>query len=70
MTHEEIFDLFKYQFSLLDSKIEDWFPNGANSIRVRCFDRCDVVYTYQSPTNWRLETVESFVSDLEKISFS
>ena len=66
MTHTNVFKRFQTMFPKLNYHDAIWFPNGKDSIRMRGlynFDgtKCDFIFTYHGKTNWRLETVDSFL---------
>lgn len=68
MTHTNIFRRFRAMFPNLDYRDAIWFPNGKDSIRLRGlynFDgtKCDFIFTYHNKSNWRLETVDSFLEN-------
>lgn len=60
MSHNEILTVFAVRFP--EYLIDTWFPNGKNSIRVRQSNGQDLVFTYRSSTDWRFETVKSFIN--------
>lgn len=60
MNHDEIFKLFKQIAHVSDERIEAWYPNGLNSVRVLLKSGNMLVLTYESFMNWRLETINSF----------
>lgn len=61
MAHNDVYKQFKTQFPEYEEHIEDWFPNGKNSIRVRIKNGSDFVFTYNHWTDWCFETVESYI---------
>lgn len=61
MTHVDIYEKFKEMFPEQSFFIDEWFPNGKNSIRVRMKDGSDFIFTYTNPFDWCYETVESFI---------
>lgn len=63
MEHVGIFKKFKRIIGSLN-KLEDWFPNGKNSIRVRLISGSDFIFTYNSDDDWSVETVESYLRKL------
>ena len=74
MTQIETLILFVELFHIKD-EIEEWFPNGQNSVRIRLketaplpFDipKVDLVFTAKSRENWKLETVESWIEEVGK----
>ena len=65
MKHVEIYEKYKEMFPELAIHIEDWFPNGKDSIRVRVKSGSDFVFTYHNWTDWCYETVDSFIRKLK-----
>ena len=70
MTQIEVLVLFVDLFHI-KTEIDEWFPNGENSIRVRLKEgvplpfnipKVDLIFSATSRENWRLETVESFIN--------
>lgn len=75
MTQIEALILFADLFHIKD-EIEDWFPNGNNSVRIRLkkgvalpFDipKVDLIFTAKSRENWKLETVDSWVDTMKML---
>lgn len=64
MKHDEIFELFKMHFSNYIGTLEEWFPNGKDSIRVRFADGRDYIYTV-SENGFSFESKESFIDKLK-----
>ena len=46
----------------------EWFPNGKNSIRLTFKDNNTLVFTYNSKTDWILESKKSFINRLKNIN--
>ena len=65
MPHLTIYDYFRKLFPQFMERIETWFPNGKNSVRIRMLDNQDIIFTYNGPKDWRLETVDSFIKQLK-----
>lgn len=65
MLQHEIYKLFCDRFPEYCRPDDIWFPNGKNSVRIRQSNGQELVFTYHSRKNWRLETVESFISRLK-----
>ena len=74
MTRIELLILFQEIFHIKD-EIEDWFPNGNNSIRIRlkensvlpfAIPKVDLIFTAEYREYWRLETVESWSNTMLK----
>lgn len=67
MTHKDIFEMFKKLIPIYADGITEWFPNGKGGIRVRHGElKQDFIFTYRSNTDWKFETVKSFMNDLSK----
>ena len=64
MTHVEVYKQFNKKFPEITKEVEDWFPNGKNSVRVRIKNGSDFVFTYNNWTDWCFETVDSFIKKL------
>ena len=63
MSHRDILKYFELYFPhYAGDKIEVWFPNGKDSIRIRQKNKQDFVFTYHGTANWRFETIESFLN--------
>lgn len=78
MSHEEILNYFLDLFGVCMLDIDEWFPNGKNSIRVRlCNDDEDalipffeneLIFTIEDDSKWKLETVDYYVASLSSDS--
>jgi hypothetical protein len=75
MTQIEVLILFTELFHIKD-EIEDWFPNGPSSVRIRLkesallpFDipKMDIVFTAKSRENWKLETLDSYINTMSTL---
>ena len=67
MTHPEILTIFKQLFPLFAGGVDEWFPNGKNSIRVRISEvDIDYVFTYNDILDWKFETINCFLKNLNK----
>lgn len=64
MVHTDIFKKYKLRCSMSNGSVNAWFPNGRNSIRVRLFDKKEVVFTYHGPKNWKIESMGSFLDSM------
>lgn len=67
MIHTEVYKHFKSLFPEKDKKSIEYFPNGKNSIRVRNSDKKDMIFTFDDASNWKLETVSSFLKSKEEV---
>lgn len=76
MTSVEILILFQEIFHVKD-EIDEWFPNGKNSIRVR-FKKTtlpfelnkdgELIFTAESRDEWRLETIDSWIKSIPHLT--
>ena len=67
MTHANVKAAFEKIFPLFAGGVTEWFPNGKNSIRVRIGELYqDYVFTFHSATEWKFETIDSFLKNLNK----
>lgn len=70
MLHGELYEkVFKTLFPQYDDKVEEYYPNGGNSIRVRLTLGYDVIFSYDEESYnkyWTLESVPSFIKRLTK----
>jgi hypothetical protein len=60
MSHANLFEEYRQLFKIDESLIEEWFPCGKDSIRVRFTDGKEVIWTLKGPENWSIESVEHF----------
>lgn len=67
MSHNDIYKLFELHMpSYAGEKVELWFPNGRNSIRVRSIGKEEFIFTFNNPKDWRFETVGSYINTFRK----
>lgn len=67
MSHNEIYKLFELYFPLYaGDKVDKWFMNGKNSIRVRQINGQEFIFTFNSHKDLRFETLDSFIHNLKK----
>lgn len=65
MNHEEIFKYFILYFPDYGwNKLETWFPNGKNSIRIRLKNNQDFIFTYFDMDRFTFETLDNFLERL------
>lgn len=63
MVHTDVYKWFALYFpDYAGDRVDKWFPNGKNSIRVRQTNGQEFIFTYNSQKDWRLETINSFLS--------
>lgn len=67
MLHKDVYGWFAVIFPQYTSKVETYFPCGKNCIRVRLRDHQEFVFTYESLTDWSLDTVDSFIRRLKGV---
>lgn len=74
MLHKDILKRFKKIYPIDDEDIECWFPNGKGSIRIRLkkgseeskfWQGGDLILTFRSWKDWRLETVDSYLESIK-----
>lgn len=64
MSHSEIFKKFNNIFSGIVPEVNEWFANGKDSIRVRIKNGSDFIFTYKSDTEWKYETLDSYIHNI------
>ncbi len=62
MLQKDVFEVYKGMFDL--GEIDIWFANGYNSVRVRYANAREVVFTYMSELDWRLESLNSHIMSM------
>ncbi len=65
MVHSEVYEEFTSIFADLVHRVQDWYPNGKNSIRIQCADKKEYIFSIESEENWKFETVSSFINNLK-----
>lgn len=66
MVHTDIYNWFALYFpNYVGERVDKWFPNGKNSIRVRQTNGQEFIFTYNSQKDWRFETINSFLSSVK-----
>lgn len=75
MYHTDVLVLFQDIFYVTE-EIEDWFPNGKNSIRIRLKETNtlpfavnkgeDLIFTAASRNEWHLETIDSWIKSIKE----
>ena len=67
MSHTDIYGIFAKVFPMFADKVNIYFPNGKNSIRIRLNDvEQDFVFTFVNGREWRFETVDVFIKNTLK----
>lgn len=65
MSHKDVYKLFEIYFPCYGGdKVEVWFPNGKNSIRIRQLNKAEFIFTYHDMNNWKFETINSFLKNM------
>lgn len=65
MSHRDVLNEFEIMFPQYSGSMTEWFPNGKNSIRIRRTGYLrDLIFTYNSPLDWRFETVDMFIKNM------
>ena len=67
MTHIDVYKHFEMLFPEKAEKGIKYFPNGKNSIRVRNVNKPEMIFTFKSPLDWKLETIDSFLNSNERL---
>ncbi|MFA7097643.1 MAG: methionyl-tRNA synthetase [Gammaproteobacteria bacterium] len=67
MTHNKVFEWFNLYFPIYaGDKIDTWFPNGKNSLRVRQTNGQEFIFTFNGHKDWKFETIDSFIKHATK----
>lgn len=65
MVHKKVFQIFSKGFPQYKDVIGVWYPNGKNSIRVVKTSGKEMIFTFNSEKDWKLESVDSFVNAMK-----
>ena len=67
MSKEKMFEAFGFLFPMFKDDIADYFPYTyiLDSIRIRFNDGLNVLFTYKSATDWKIQTYESYLNERE-----
>lgn len=68
MSHNDIYQKFEQMFPNMADRMTDiWYPEGKNSIRIRRGRNIrQLVFTYFSDKEWKLESYYHFMNRKEK----
>ena len=66
MTPIALYNLFITLFPQHIQQDNVWYPNGKNSIRIKESNGRELIFTYTNETDWRLETMKSFMRGMKK----
>lgn len=67
MAHDDIYKRFAEAVGpKVIADVEEWFPNGKNSIRFRLYGS-DSVFTVseESPGMWQIESLDSYIAKMK-----
>lgn len=67
MAHDDIYKRFTEAVGpRVSADVEEWFPNGKNSIRVRVYGN-DSVFTVSEefPGRWKIESLDSYIAKMK-----
>ena len=65
MSHNEIYQMFTLYFpDYAKDRVKEWFLTGQSSVRFRQKNEQEFVFTYLSKTDWRFETIDSYIKGL------
>lgn len=66
MNHSEVMRWFERYFpEYAGERIDTWFQNGKDSIRIRQKNGQEFIFTYHSQKDWRFETITSFLNGMK-----
>ena len=66
MLHKDVYVWFTVIFPQYADKVKEALPCGKNTVRVKLSDQTELVFYYTSPSEWRLETLDSFIARMPK----
>lgn len=67
MGHSEVMKWFESYFpDFSGERIDMWFPNGRNSIRIRQKNGQEFIFTYHGQKDWKFETITSFLNGMKE----
>jgi len=65
MVHSKIFEYFKECLPANAEKVETYFPNGRNSIRVRQINGKEFIFSFNGSRAWKFETIDQFLAGMK-----
>ena len=66
MGHSDVMKWFEQYFpDYSGDRIDMWFPNGRNSVRIRQKNGQEFIFTYNSQKDWKFETITCFLNGLK-----
>lgn len=67
MNHKEVYRWFELYFpDYAGDRVDIWFPNGRNSVRIRHINGQEFIFTFDGDKVLRFETIDSFLNDIRK----
>lgn len=65
MSHGDVYKWFELYFpDYAGDKVDTWFPNGKNGIRIRQKNHQEFIFTFNGKDDWKFETLNSFLAGL------
>ena len=65
MIHKDVYTMFEAYFPEVAAKVDVWFPNGKDSVRVRLTSKREFIFSYINDNHWSFETIDSFLEKLK-----
>ena len=71
MIHTQVYGFFQTclpdqaHLPAFAEKVETYFPNGKNSIRVRQKDGKEFIFSFNGEKTWRFETIDQFLAGMK-----
>lgn len=67
MDEEKLFKAFGTLFPMFKDDIADWFPYSykLDSIRLRFYDGLNIIFSYKSATDWKIQTYDNYLNEKE-----
>jgi len=65
--HTDLFEEYRRLCNVDDEYIEEYYPYGENSIKVRFKDGKEVIWTLKGPENWEIESFEHYCRRIGEI---
>lgn len=64
---DKLVEAFRTLFPILKYDVADYMPYNLleNSIRVRFYDGLNLIFTYKSANEWKVQTYESYLNEKE-----
>ena len=67
MDEEKLFKAFGTLFPMFKDDIADWFPYAykLDSIRIRFYDGLNVIFSYKTAADWKIQTYDNYLNEKE-----